>query len=146
MQTAFGIQIYRHSIRPPSCRHLAQCEQNSASQHDIFDSESCNIMKFTSISIGSCSVEKRGGDIRTDRQPQKMMSDVCVAQRRGPLRSRLVRLQKETATGVSEKSSMIQPVQKSLIMGPPDVSELPGEVRSRISLRNKLEAILEMAL
>ena len=39
MQTALGIQIYRHLIRPPSCRHLAQREQNSASQHDILDRE-----------------------------------------------------------------------------------------------------------
>ena len=37
MQTALDIQIYRHSIRPPSCRHLAQHEGKLASHRHILE-------------------------------------------------------------------------------------------------------------
>ena len=45
-----------------------------------------------------------------------------------------------------EGSSLIQHNQTSLIATPTEVFELPGEVKARMSLRNKIEAILETTL
>ena len=45
-----------------------------------------------------------------------------------------------------EESSLIRPGRGSLIIGPGNVFELPGEVRSRMSLRSKIESILETTL